>query len=204
MTNTQKTVGGVLVAALLVLVGFLAAGSGHSGAPEAGSTVNPNPQWFPTGIKIGTDNNLRLTGVLTIGVGQNQASVKNLTGSTIYVTYGAAQMLGTASSTFNLNVGTSTAATVTNQFSLSTSPLWAQFIDADQVATGTVASLISDNITNHKSSYPATLQVNNGQYFTAVVSTFCTASGACETATSSRRGWTTITIPYSYNYNSPN
>lgn len=210
-TTSRGFIGWVgLVIAVLAILGSLSliAIKAHTadtsasvgGAQSGGPTFNAGAN-FPAGLTLGIGSTRSMnSGLIQIGRGANQASWKNTTGRTVYVRLGDVEMAGTASSTFKVYVGTSTAATVTNVFSLTTAPLWSQFIDGAQIATATPAGVWADNITNHKTSYPGTIQVNSGQYFTLVASTFCSTVGACETATSTNRGWSTLTLPFQYQY----
>lgn len=179
----------------------IAAFIGESSAPVAGDVV-PNPQWFTSGYGFGSLSSLYLSSKLTLGAGQNQAAWQNLTGSTVTVDMSHFDLTGSASSTFAVWVGTSTSATATNSFSLTTAPFWAQLIGANNtVATGTSGTYptILDNYMGHKSGYPAEINVLNGQYLLVVASSFCAADGACNTATSTNRGWT-ASIPFTYHY----
>lgn len=204
----MKVIGAVIAAFVLIALAIVMLSAGKPAAAPAavdrtnlGSTNVPNSQWFSAGIKVGLDNHLQLTDTLVIKQGQNQVSWKNNTGTDVFVTYGNAQILGVATSTFKMYVGTSTAATVTNTFAPGiTAPLWSQFIDGVTVATNTPSlTLFADNITNHKTAVPGTLRVTNGQYLVAAVETYpCTPALNCSTATSSTRGWQQIAIPFEY------
>lgn len=201
MTTIQKI--GAIVVGILLLLG---AGLGtlaylRPSAIQSFGDVVPNPQWFSSGYGFGNNASLYLSNKLTLGVGVNQAAFQNLTGKTITVDTGRFDLTGTASSTVAVYVGTSTTATVTNQFSLVTVPFWAQLISAGAIATSTNGTYTSqlDNFVNHKSGYPAEIQVLNGQYLLVAVQSFCTADGACNTATSSNRGWT-ASVPFTYHY----
>jgi hypothetical protein len=187
----------ILSAGLFVATKYIPTVS--TGGTSGGPTFNAGAN-FPAGYQLGLGNRTSNRGLIQVVRGTNQAYWKNTTGRTVYVALGDLEMAGTASSTFKAYVGTSTAASATNVFSLTTAPLWSQFIDGAQVATGTPAGVVADNITNHKTSYPGTLQVNSGQYMLLVASTFCTADGACNTATSTNRGWSTLTLPFAYQY----
>lgn len=157
--------------------------------------------FFPKGFVLGNLNS-RLSGSsMQITRGLNKISWKNTTGGPVVVKIGDASLSGTASSTFKIYVGTTTSPTVTDTFATAiTAPFWSQFIDGAQVATGSPTGVWADNIANHKSGLPSMIRVEDGQYLTMAVETFCKTSGSCETATSTNRGWTTLTLPFLYAY----
>lgn len=167
--------------------------------------VVPNAQWFTTGIGFGSNKALYLSNTLTLGSGVNQAAWQNQTGTTVTVDASRFDLTGTASSTVAVWVGTSTSATVTNQFgAITTAPFWSQLISASNtISTSTNGTYTTqlDNFVNHKSGYPAEIQVLNGQYLLLVVSSACTTNAGiqCETATSTNRGWTAV-APFVYHY----
>ena len=183
---------------------FSAAGVSIPSGTSAGS-VNGGPQFnagasFPVGLTLGQGPNQQNqnSGNITIGAGANQGAWLNNTGHGVSLDTGAVYMTGTASSTFNVYVGTSTKATATDQFNLTTAPFWSQFIDAAAISTSTPAGIWADNINNHKSGKVGTLYVPSGTYVLMVANTFCKASGACETATSTNRGWSSLNLSFTY------
>lgn len=207
MTNTlkQKILAGVLVAGALLgalaWFGVTPFKTATSAKTQFGD-IESNPPWFTNGFGFGTNKALYLSGTLALVSGQNQMAWQNNTGSTVTVDVSRFDLNGTASSTFAVWVGTSTTATVTNQFNTNTAPMWSQLISASNtIATGTIGTYPTqlDNFVNHKSGYPAEIQVLNGQYLLLVASSFCTADGACNTATSTARGWTAL-LPFLYHY----
>lgn len=203
MTNTQKVIAGLLVVmALLGALAFFGVSLDHSSAPASttkyGSTVVPNAQWFKDCIAYGNLPRIHCSDQVVMAAGQNQVAWQNNTGYTIDVQDVEVQTTGTASSTVKFNIGTSTKATATDQFNLTTAPMWSQLVDAFSLATGTPSGLWADNITNHKTGFPGSTLVANGQYILFTASSFCTADGACNTATSTARGWT-ATVQFEYN-----
>jgi len=179
----------------------------------AGAQVLTNVYWFPKGIIEGRTNVVSNQDVINIAAGQNQGAWLNTTGQTVTVDQTEVFLYGTssasvASTTVALSVGTSTTATVTDSFTWGTSAFWAQNIDYATIATSTptpsgTGFLVADNITNHKTNKPGSIQVNPGQYLLAVFSTGCknsTTSGCGDTATSSARGWDHASISFQYRY----
>lgn len=204
-SNTGFLVGVVAVIALL-LVGGWALTHGTSAAPASGNVINTS-DYYPAGIHFGNQSvistvaqGITNAAAIQIQPGQNQASWLNTSPTTAYVCEAFAFLTGgTASSTVKLNMGTSTTATKTDVFSNTTSPLWAQMMDAASIATGTPSGLVvADNGNNHKTGYSSCMGVPTGQYLVATISTYCTADAACNTATSSARGFSTLTIPFNY------
>lgn len=195
MTNTQQIAAAFVL--VFVIVGGVLLGLHLGGSTSYGNTINPNPEGYPAGIAFGKLNSLWLSDQLKLVAGRNQMSWKNTTGSTVLIQLAHASQTGTASSTYKIYVGTSTAATATDSFLPATAPFWSQLIDGFSVSTGTPAGVWADNIVNHKTGFPAEVQVTAGQYLLLVADSFCTANGPCETATSSTRGWT-LTLPFRY------
>lgn len=193
MDKTTKKIFGVVAVLFVVVFGWLLHGSSSQPASNSqyGSTVDPNPFWYPAGLATGQDSGLYDSNVLTLSTGQNQASFQNTTGSNIKIMTGQLETSGTASTTMWFNVGTSTTASVSDVFTPgTTAPMWSQFISSFSLATGTVTGLWADNVVNHKTNYPAEILVTPGQYFILTANTYCTTVGSCETATSTNRGWT--------------
>lgn len=202
-TKTAAWVGLVmsLVLGLLMMVNSSASQS-PQGTPEVGTingaVVQNFPYAFTAGYYLGSQTGRSLAAVISFGAGSNQVAWKNTTGGTVYVKLGNIYANGAASSTVKFYVGTSTTATVTNSFNPATAPFWSQFIDGESVSTSTPAGVWADNIQGHKSTYPGQIAVADGQYLLLVSSSFCTAVGACETATSTNRGYTLVTMPFTY------
>lgn len=209
MLNTKQI--GVWVLGICAVLGGLAffgfTPFGKAVVQEAqsfGSVIESNVPWFTNGYKYGNSNALFSADMLTLSAGVNQASWQNQTGTTVVVDLGHLVTTGTASSTAWFNVGTSTTATVTNVFTPgTTAPMWSQLVSAFQLSTSTVSGIWADNIVNHKTNYPAEIMIANGQYLIITANTYCTTNGACETATSTTRGWT-AQFPFKYHYGSLN
>lgn len=231
MTNTQKLIKGVL--AVCVLLGILAffglTPFGKAAVQNFGSVVSSDAPWYTSGFKYGNLNALYNSGSLTIANGQDQAVWTNNTGQNVIVSATSAYLNGTASnsvasSTFSLAVGATTTATIAEPYKLnwelasSTSDFPDLAITNFTFATGTPAgvpqtnltnSLLVDNITYHASS-TAALNASNiivppGANFYVKLDSLCIVGGVgCETATSTNRGFTTISIPFRYYYDSAN
>lgn len=203
MTNLGK----ILIALALVL-GSLGALSFAGVQPFEQQTqhiagdVMSNAQWFTGGYGFGSNSALYLSAKLDLPSGVNQAAWQNNTGSTVTIDMSRFNLTGIASTTFAVWVGTSTTPTVTNSFNQATAPFWSQLIGTtNTIATSTNGTYTTqlDNFVNHKSGYPAEIQVLNGQYLLLAVSASCITDGACNTATSTNRGWTG-SLPFNYNY----
>lgn len=200
MTKQNFFIGlAVVLAVVVIFLGLTRTKAGEN----LGDTIT-NSQWFAGGAAIGAIDLTQNNAQIIIPAGSNQAqwcAPKN-----VLIDSAEVAMTGTASSTYNVNVGTTTAGTQTAVFNITTSPFWSQLIANYNVATGTVPQagitsvVVTDNVLSHKASYPSKLQVLAGQCVTAMVTSFCTADGACNTATSSARGWSALTTTFFYHY----
>lgn len=202
LTKVAAWVG--LLLSLALALGVLMSNHSAPAAPSTGSIngaiVQNAPYAFPNGLYLGSQKNLTLAAVMSIGVGTNQTFWKNTSGQTAYVFTGSAHLNdnGTTTSAVTVSVGTTTCATIADNFSAAqTAPMWSQFIDAFKVATGTQGE-VADNIAGHKTAYPGTITVPSGACLAAIVESSCITDGTCHTATSSSRGWTTMGIPIYY------
>lgn len=191
----------VLAILALSIAGYLfvsAHSSSSTGAINGGGEVLNNPS-LPFGFYLGSQKNLTSGTVLSFGRGMNQASWLNVTGRTVYVMTGLVTTDGASAGNFKVSVGTTTTATVTDNFSLTAAPMWSQFIDIGGIATGTPAGIVADNAANHKTSFPSMIAVPANQRLTVVLESICKADGACGfTATSTSRGFTTVSFPIYY------
>lgn len=215
MTSPQKVIlwGAVVLAAIGCFLGIAALSTSKAPAPTDqtdqsdssvqagavnGAVVQNAPYAFTNGLYIGGQKALTEGDVISISAGTNQAYWTNTHSQTAYLILGDVTMAGTASSTFWISVGTSTNRAVTDTYTPATSPAYAQFINAFQVATGTPAGVVADNISGYKSGTHPILAVPTGQSVFLIANSFCKLSGPCETATSSTRGWTTLSFPFYY------
>lgn len=197
-----------IIIGLALALGAIGSVLGFSHIPSStgyGDTQT-NPSWFSGGLAWGAIDLSHNSASIVIPPGSNQGAWLNSTGRDVVIDEADVSIGGTASSSFQINVGTSTTATTTNTFSLTTSPIWAQLVSSLQVATGSMAQtgatsdFLGTNIESHKSSFPAKLQVPPGYYVLVAANTFCLTDGACNTATSSARGWTNLTTTLFYHY----
>lgn len=186
-----------LATGAFVLLAAPAGGSAYGGTSSGGPVFNAGAQ-FPVGLSLGTQQQNTTGATLSIPTTDNQISWLNTSSQGVYVFDLWAYQNGIASSTYKLYVGTSTTARISSDF---VAP-WAETVDGAQVATGTPASVVADFAANHKTSYPGTIYVAPGTYLFAQVQAAggCNVSGKCETATSTKRGWTTISIPFYYKF----
>lgn len=232
MTNTTKNViAGVLaVCAILGALAWFGVTPFRQVVQQAtqqlGSVVQDNTPWFTNGYKYGNSNRLFSQATLTIAAGTDQAVWKNTTGQAVFVTMTDVYLTGTrdtsqASSTYSIAVGATTTAVIPEpyKFNWETSSTTSDFPDLSitnlNMATGTPAgipttgllfALIGDNILYHASSTNdgVTLIVPPNAYIFAKLDTNCVTQGACDTSTSTTRGFTTVSVPMQYYYSSPN
>lgn len=196
-----------LIAVALLVVGIIGGWYFTATTPAhlAGSTVEINPYQYAGGLAWGPDDLLHLEAKFTIPQGSDQAYWQNTTGGDVVIDEQELSMGGTASSTFKAYVSTSTTATVKNGYT-TTAP-WSQSVNGWTVATGTTAQIgastafLTDNIAAHNASYAAKLQVPPNYYVVVSAESACNVVGGCETATSTNRGWTTLTDTIWYHYN---
>lgn len=191
---------GVLVA--VAVIGVIAAGIFFVSKGSQDPTLQGERaglQEFVDGITPG-DTTI-LTKVVTIGPGQNQASWVNNLGKTVYVDpYGTSLSYesGTASSSWLVYVGTSTAASATYTDYARPAPT-ALLVDGALIATSSPATQTRIGTTTTAGTgfavAPGERVIFNIQERFA-----CKTIGTCETATSSNRGVNTfyglLTIKY--------
>lgn len=187
--NKKTIIGAVILVVVLVLGGIALIATPTPApvqAPQSLGDISINTQEFPAGVKFGDKATVNWTGG-QIGARSNQASFRNTTGRTIYVDLAEMVTTGTASSTYQFFVATSTTATRSDNF---TDP-FSTLIDAFTLATSTTVravNSIKDAGTNGRSVIPVT----DGQYvlltFQQTYNNTCNGS-LCETATSTNRGF---------------
>lgn len=226
MSNTHKTIAGVL--AVCALLGGLAffgltpfGKAVEQAAQQFGSTVQDNTPWFSNGYKVGNSNALLNASSITIAAGTDQAVWLNTTGQPVIIDMTHAVINATssnaiASSTFQISVGATSTATIPEPLKTG----WivgsntSLAIDKFNIATGTQIStgvsggpfwrLVTDNDWFHSSTTPSEITVLNGQYFFAKLDSPCSTEGSCEQATSTARGFVSISVPFWYHFSSPN
>lgn len=177
---------------------------------KLGSTIEINPYWYSGGIAWGRADVLHDTMQIQLPPGQNQVTWFPNLGRDVIIDQVDLSMTGTASSSYQVNLGTTTSsANIADVYSLITKPFWSQAIDSFQIATGSTeqAGATSDFLTtmgvSSKSGYPDELQVPQAGGVRLMLSNFCLADGACNTATSSNRGVGTVTATMFYHYRGP-
>lgn len=192
MKNSSKIF--VAVAVTLAVVLSLIAVIVAVGAPSTaqapstlGDSLPPNPiatQGITFGQNHGVNDNW-ISG--TISRGQNQGFWKNPGPTSVIVDYSELQSTGTASSSYYFYMGTSTASSVTNNFSIPYSAL----IDSYSVATSSGPRVVNSDA-NAGTNGQGSVVVPVGGYVIFGVqqryNTACTGS-VCETATSTNRGF---------------
>lgn len=234
MKDNKFITGATLVVVLALLVGgifLLSRPSGEGGGQshEAGSVPTTNVPWWTNGYKYGASNALFTSAVLTVNNGQDQAVWKNNTGQpvvidTTHLVINATSSRSVASSTYAFSVGATSTATIPEPRSLTwiTNASTSLAVDKWTVATGTdVANLqagltwkiLTDNFFSHASTSCAVgncstfIVVPPNQYFFVKIDTLCAyaqGGASCELATSTNRGFTTLSVPFWYHYASPN
>lgn len=194
---------------------------------KVGSVVNSDVPWFTSGLKYGNSNRLYSQTSLVVAVGTDQAVWNNNTGQPVFIPMADVYLNGTsqfeqASSTYSIAVGATSTSIIAEPYTLNweTASSTSDFPDLAvtnlNIATGTPSgvpttgilfNLIGDNVTYHATSTGndgVTLVVPSGANLFVKLDSTCHTQGACETATSTNRGFTTITIPFQYYYSSPN
>lgn len=197
MTYLKNLVITVVIAAL---VGFGAAAiSIHSSSPTLGTgATNTNIDAYANGLQVGNVVTRYVGG--QIPAQQNQGSYCNKTGRTAWVDLVLASTDGTASSTYHIIVGTSTAATITD---FATPSFNNESLIAFPLATSSTATTTSNEIgsggaviskqvqaTTIADGQCLNIALEQGNVATAAPSAGCASSGGvCESATSTKRGF---------------
>lgn len=188
MNNTSKIVIwlGVLLAVVLSLCSLFF--SPQQAAVVVGDILPPNPI-APAGLNLGQNIGVKINAKGgTIGRGVNQGFWRNETGGNVVVDYAEMQTTGIASSSMIFSAGTSTAATITDNFSAPFSTLIDQYL----VATSAPAKVINSELSTTTNSQGSII-VGPGVYVNFLVRSRgvnCpTTGGACESATSTSRGF---------------
>lgn len=192
-----KNLIGSLVVALVVSLGvvfFVAPTSDTPVTPppseeDAGSTRNIVDN-FVNGAQLGSDIELWKSATLTSG--DNQDSVQNTTGRVQFYTAAEVAMIAdsagteTASSSYLFYVSTSSVATITDDFAAPSNTFF--LIEGGLFATSSSKSVLSATTT---SAGDGVLRVEDREFLVVLmIEEFgCIANGACETATSSTRGF---------------
>lgn len=189
-TSKVVLVSGVVALAVAVAAFFGLSHAIPASAPSAGYTQS-NLGEFPEGAKLG-DAGVRNVAI-SIPAGSDQFAYHNTSGRTQYVSVPALSTTGTASTTFTVTAGTSTAATF-NGFTVqsgaqSVKALLNAFIATSSVAT-TTNSLQGPGAQTGQGA--GVIALPDGGYLNVGIyqtyATQCTGS-VCETATSTNRGF---------------
>lgn len=196
-------------------------------AQQFGSTVVPDAQWFTSGFKYGTSNALFMSASLTLSNGQDQGVWKNNTGQpvvidTTHLALTSSLSTSVASTSYQFSVGATSTPTIPEPEKLNwivgaTTPL---SIDKFNLATSTATAdavgglnnlIVADNYWMHSTStapYQSTfIMVPPNWYVFVKIDSNCAYAQAgitCELATSTNRGFTSVSIPFWYHYSSPN
>lgn len=199
---------GVVIGSIALLLSLFAMGLAFNAgsSQNAGGQVENFPSFFPNGIHLGlmaNYSNVESSAVIELAksggtngtlLGSNVGIWTNNTGRVVHVkTGGTIWTDGTASSSMNFFIGTSTVTTVTDCFTINCTPTvgatpWSYFKNVGTVyqgmlATGTPASVAGTATTSIDVPVGANLE------FVMESAVACTAVGSCETATSSNRGF---------------
>ena len=201
----KNTIGGAVILVIALVLGIFFAT--RTPASQQLGDVYQNQGDFPNCAKLGA----RVTCWSTVSIGQsaNQGFIRNTTGGKIYVDLAeiiptATTSLATAvaSSTFKFYVGTSTTASISNDFSAP----YATLIDGQQIATSTASNntiRVLNSIKNasttgntvQSTNEKGVIEVADGLYvfFTwQSMSAGCTQTAICDAATSTNRGFNAI------------
>lgn len=184
--NLNSILAGLGVAAVIIASYFIGvAGKSTVTAVDNVGGQRAGLQEFTDGAKLGSQTTRWYSG--TIPASDNQEFWYNNTGKTVYVDLAEMITTGTASSTYDFFVGTTTSASLSSDF---TDPFSTLIHDFNLATSTTIRAInsIKDAGTNGRSVIP----VAAGEYvFFTFQQTFdnaCTGS-VCETATSTNRGF---------------
>lgn len=184
-----------------VLVLMSAAKAPAFGNSNGGPVFNAGAS-FPLGLQLGTQKENTSAATLSIPAGQNQASWCNA-GPAVVVFDAWAYFSGTTTAaitagSYKVFLGTTTSATVSDF----APTRYAGLINGTVLATSTATNqVVASNAVAHAGSATSAIAVQSGQCLNAQIqSTYgCTAdSGLCKTATSSNRGFSTVSVPFYY------
>lgn len=221
MEQTTKKVFGVVAILFAVVFGWLVHVGGHQAPPQpVGSDTITNPQWFSTGFKFGNLNALYSSDKLTVVAGSDQVEWTNNTGQDVFVYQAplfvnATSSNAIASSTVWVSVGATTTSAIAEPYKTgwivqATTPLLINNLviaTSSQIGNRTYAEpylLLGDNYKFTGNASTTALLVPAGWKLFMKVDSQCIAEGICETATSTAIGYSSITLPFRYYYDSPN
>ena len=190
---------------------------------QVGSVVETNTPWFSNGYKYGNTNALFTSATLNVANGSDQAVWQNNTGQnvvidTVHLVTNATSSTAIASSTYQFNVGATSTPTIAEPDKtgwITSTNTWLSINGYNLATSSAVANkiggishvILADNYWFHASSTSTFIEVPSGQYFFVKIDSNCLypqAGITCETATSTNRGFTTVTVPFWYHYSSQN
>lgn len=197
MQKTTITLAAIIALVFGVVGGAVYTAEQHSSSSPtkvgAGDIVQQYPSYWTNGINIGSRF---VTAVpLNLKDKQNQVAWLNNTGQVVMASNFKAIIVPsgkgakTASSTYIMDVATSTTATITN----SAAPIaYPTLIDTYSLATSTTNNIVINSGKNGGTNGQSTIAIAPNQYLILVLENpynqACTGS-VCETATSTNRGF---------------
>lgn len=208
-----KKLFGWLVAAAIVIVAVTAlALSGASKSADkstdlsvggSGTTLNV-PDVYTAGLGLGNFGMVENFGQLVLNARQNDVAVRNTTGRTLYVRYAQSSTSGTASSSVRVYFFATTTATVAASHAYTAIvPSNLGLITGAIIATSSAAST-TNSIKQAATTGQGVIVVPDGYYLHSYVQQGDLQAGCsgsvCETATSTNRGWGTLTTWFDYVY----
>ena len=154
----------------------------------AGSLQFANPD-FPDYLQIKEDTQFRDSGTMIEADGEFQTSFQNSTGKDLFIELAYVYVDGTASSSYVLDIATSSAATLT----YNSNPV-SKIVDSATIATGTVDKVF-DSIKDAGTNGENVVVVQPDDYVNFMISSKDWINGncdntsvACENASSTKRG----------------
>ena len=193
--NTQNiVVSGIVAAVVGLLVTLVVSPEAPvvnnivpSDDPQFGQILTV-PDHYPNGVGLG--GMIENYGSFEVGTGDDSHGWRNVTGKTIYVDLVTVTTNGTASTTFSIDVATSTTQNIT-----SGSNPFSEFIDSYSLATSTPAITIN-SIENGGTNGISVVPVEDGEW----ISLLLDDTDGGEAPTSLNRGFTKLTTQFRYFY----
>lgn len=212
MNNQNVISAGVVALVVSVLIGFFFVSSkapvtsapaqpDQSAQLEIGAIgfpVNNTPQIFLGGVGMGIGsanaNFLSFSVDGVIAPGSAQSSWQNKTGRTVVIDLAEVYLpTGTASSSFRVSIGTSTASTINSPY---TAP-FSSLLDNVLLATSTAQTVVLNSNENQGTNGTEIIPVAPGQFVNVTLrqdnsNTTACAGTFCENSTSTARGFTNL------------
>ena len=176
------------VVGLLVVFGF-ASQSGVSTDENNVGDIKSQIDSYSNGVELG--GIVENYGSFTVGAQDDSDGWKNITGKTIYVDMLSVTTDGTASTTFAIDVATSSTRDITSD-----SDPFSEFVDSYVLATSTSALTIN-SIENGGTNGTSIVPVDDGEWISLLL-TAPYSNG--EEATSTYRGFTNLDVRFRYWY----